>query len=88
MNKEVNFTFVNKYQHLIFVAGRIEVRDQLILTGNETMFGVFNTNDNSFQELSHNLDNSSGMHGIHQMCLFNNQMYILFYASCYVLLHI
>ncbi len=79
MNKEIDFTFVQKRQNLIYVAGRIEVRDNDgMTTGRESTIGVFNTIDNTYTELNSNLTNSDGFETIHQMCVLNNKMYIIY----------
>lgn len=82
MNQAINFTFVQKFQNLIYVAGRIEVRDGSGTTiGRESTIGVFNTLDNTYQELTSNLTNVSGFDTIHQMCIFNGKMYIVYGAG-------
>ena len=73
MNKGVTFTFVQKYQNLIYVAGRIDHE-----TGSEATVGVFNTLDNTYRELQTNLTNESGFDTIHQMCVTNGKMYIVY----------
>lgn len=79
MNQAIDFTFVQKFQNLIYVAGRIEVRDGSGATiGRESTIGVFNTLDNTYQELTSNLTNASGFDTIHQMCIFNGKMYIIY----------
>ena len=79
MNKAINFTFVQKYQNLIYVAGRIEVVDNTgATTGREATIGVFNTIDNTYQELVTNLTNFSGFDTIHQMCILNGKMYVIY----------
>ncbi len=79
MNKDINFTFVQKFQNLIYVAGLINVTDSSgLLIGRESTIGVFNTLDNTYQELASNLTNASGFDTIHQMCIFNGKMYIIY----------
>ena len=79
MNQAIDFTFVQKFQNLIYVAGRIEVRDGSgTIIGRESTIGVFNTLDNTYQELSTNLANASGFDTIHQMCIINGKMYIIY----------
>lgn len=79
MNRPIDFTFVQKYQNLIYVAGRIEIRDGSGQTiGRESTIGVFNTLDNTYRELTTDLTNTSGFDTIHQMCLFNGKLYIIY----------
>lgn len=82
MDKPLSFSFVQKYENLIYVAGfkaNVEMEDDVItVVGKETTIGVFNTLDNSFTELSHNLTKPSAHHSIHQMALFNDEMYIIY----------
>jgi hypothetical protein len=51
-------------------------------TGQETGFnpivGVYNTSNNTYQKLNTNLTNTSGLSTIHQMCIVNDKMYIIF----------
>ena len=78
-NQPIDITYVQRFQNLIYVAGQIIVSDA---NGNtiarESTIGVFNTLDNTYQELNTNLTNPSGYHTIHQMCVFNNKMYIIY----------
>lgn len=79
MNKATNYTFVQKYQHLIYVAGQIEIPsddDEVFIV--ETTIGVFNTLDNTYQELASNLTNPTNRETIHQMAIFNGKMYIIY----------
>lgn len=82
MNKVIDFTFVQKYQNLIYVAGKIEEKDAAgDLIGRTFTIGVFNTQDNTYQELATNLTNPNNTNSIHQMCVFNDKMYIIFGAN-------
>ena len=71
--------FVEKFQNLIYVAGQIYTKDENneIISNNPTV-GVYNTLDNTYQELSTNLNNTSGFETIHQMCILNGKMYIIY----------
>mgnify|MGYP000695501368 FL=1 len=48
------------------------------IIGRDSTIGVFNTSDNSFVELATNLTNDSDFDTIHQMCVFNDKMYIVY----------
>ncbi|WP_431121821.1 hypothetical protein [Flagellimonas flava] len=82
MEKPLSFSFVQKNENLIYVAGfkaNVEIEQDIItVVGKETTIGVFNTLDNSFTELTHNLPKPSVHHSIHQMALFNDEMYIIY----------
>ena len=75
MGAELRFSFVQKYENLIFVGGYKILTDP---SGKESTLGVFNTENNSFNELSHNLTNPNGEHAIHQMAVFNGKLYLLY----------
>lgn len=79
MDQALNFTFISKYQNLIYVAGIIIDYDENgSIVGADFIIGVFNTIDNSFKELSHNLPNTSGNFLIHQMVVLNKKLYVLY----------
>ncbi len=79
MDRELNFTFVSKYQNLIYVAGMIiNYDDNGSIIGYDFTIGVFNTLDNSFKKLSHNLPNASSNFLIHQMVIINDKLYVLY----------
>ncbi len=79
MNKAIDVTFVQKFQNLIYVAGQIHIKDESGTTvARESTIGVFNTLDNTYQELTTNLTNTSGFDTIHQMCIVNDKIYIIY----------
>ncbi len=79
LNQEVNFTFVEKVHDLIYVATQIEERDETRrVTSRGASINVFNTLENTYTELTTNLTNSSGLESIHQMCILNDKMYIIY----------
>ena len=73
MPKDINFTFVDRYQNLIYIAGRIDSNNN-----RDLFLGVLNTEDNTIQEITSNLDDSDEFSTIHAMCVFNNKMYVLY----------
>lgn len=80
MNKAIDFTFVQKQENLIYVAGQVilefdEFNNPIL---NESTIGVFNTLDNTYRELETNLINEDDSDAIRQMIVLNNKMYILF----------
>ena len=79
LDRNINFTWAHAYQNLIYLAGQIIIEDEDgNQIGREATIGIFNTLDNTYQELDTNLTNPSGSDTIHQMCIFNNQMYIIY----------
>ena len=76
--QELNYTFVDRYENLVYVAGRIDSEDG---TNRDLLLGVFNTTDNTFQEITTNLDDSDEFSTIHGMCIFNNKIYVIYGAS-------
>lgn len=79
MNKEIDFTFVQEMEHLIYVAGSQLIRDANGITiGREPTIGVFDTMTDTYAEIPTNFDNGSGFETIHQMCILNDKMYIIY----------
>jgi len=79
MNQEMNFTFVKHDEHLIYVAGSKLLRDTIgNIIGREATVGVLNTMTEVYQEIPTNLMNTSGLETIHQMCILNDKMYIIY----------
>lgn len=80
MSQAVSRTHVGRYEHLIFVAGQIitDVDSDDIQDDGNNFFGVFNTLDNSFTELSSDLDDSGTFQSIYDMALFNGKMYVIY----------
>ena len=79
ISQTINIAFVRRFQDLIYVAGQIftsDANDQT--TAVNPTLGVYNTSDNTYQELSTNLTNTSGFDTIHQMCIVNGKMYIIY----------
>ena len=79
IEQAIDIAFVEKFQNLIYVAGQIYTKDENneVISNNPTV-GVYNTLDNTYQELSTNLNNTSGFETIHQMCILNGKMYIIY----------
>lgn len=79
MNTEVDFTYVKEDEHLIYVAGSKLFRDSNdLIIGREATLGVFNTVTKVYEEIPTNLSNVSGFETIHQMCILNDKMYIIY----------
>jgi hypothetical protein len=79
MHTNMDFTYVQQVEHLIYVAGSIIERDTSGNTiGREATIGVLNTMTNVFEEIPTNLNNASGLETIHQMCIVNNKMYLIY----------
>ena len=79
IDQVIRVAFVRRFQNLIYVAGQTSVIDA---NGQETgvnpTIGVYNTSNNTYQKLNTNLTNTSGFDTIHQMCIINDKMYIIF----------
>lgn len=79
MPKKLSFSFVQKHQNLIYVAGTtLQFDTEGNPSGRESTIHVFDTQDNSIKEISHNLNNPDGFHSIHQMALFNGKMFVIY----------
>jgi hypothetical protein len=79
IDKAIDVAFVRRFQNLIYVAGQTYTFDE----NNQTsavnpIVAVYNTSDNTYQELGTNLTNTSGFDTIHQMCIVNGKMYIIY----------
>ena len=79
INKAIDVAFVERLDNLIYIAGQIITADA---DGNTTAInptiGVYDTYENTYQELTTNLTNTSGFDTIHQMCILNGKMYIIY----------
>jgi len=79
IDQVIKVAFVRRFQNLIYIAGQTSIIDA---NGQETGFnpivGVYNTSNNTYQKLNTNLTNTSGLSTIHQMCIVNDKMYIIF----------
>ncbi|MDC0858306.1 hypothetical protein OAP72_03045, partial [Flavobacteriaceae bacterium] len=79
IDKTINPAFVRRFQNLIYIAGpnfTIDASDETIAFN--PIVAVYNTSDNTYQELNTNLINTSGFDTIHQMCIVNGKMYIIY----------
>jgi hypothetical protein len=79
IDKAIDVAFVRRFQNLIYIAGQtstIDANDQT--TAVNPIVSVYNTSDNTYQELSTNLTNSSGFDTIRQMCIINGKIYIIY----------
>ena len=79
LDKALDVAFAQRVENLIYVAGQIISADA---NGNwvaiNPTIGVYDTYENTYQELSTNLTNTSGFDTIHQMCILNGKMYIIY----------
>ena len=85
MTEEMQFTFVNKYQNLIYVAGKSGGFSDSEDKTTNSFIGVFDTNTNEYTAIDNNIDTFKTVErdAIQQMCLFNGKMYVL-YGSGYL----
>lgn len=74
--KPLHRTFAARFEHLIFVAGQREIGVQ----NWETSFGVFNTHDNSYQELPSSLP-TNGKETVYGITIIGSTLYILYGAT-------
>ncbi len=80
MTDRMQFTFVNKYQNLIYVAGKSGLSNSAVDKTTESFIGVFDTETNEYTPINNNLETFKEVarDGIQQMCLFNDKMYVLY----------
>ncbi|MDC7994020.1 Kelch repeat-containing protein [Altibacter sp. HG106] len=79
MTTGAHYTFVDKFENLIYVAGQIDVRDGSgVIVGNDYFIGVYDTNTGTYEEIPTNLTSGTEFFTIHGMCIFNGNMYIIF----------
>ncbi|RMB63290.1 hypothetical protein EAX61_02550 [Dokdonia sinensis] len=80
MPVSLNYSYVERFQNLIYVAGRIDLRnDEGNNTGRDEFIGVYDTRDGSWTELTTNLTGTQDdFVSIHGMGLFNNRLYIIY----------
>jgi hypothetical protein len=79
LDQAIDVAFVDRVENLIYVAGQIVTADaNNNVVAINPIIGVYNTYENTFQELSTNLTNTSGFDTIHQMCILNGKMYIIY----------
>ena len=79
LDKAIDVAFAQRVENLIYVAGQIITADAngSTVAINPTI-GVYDTYENTYEELSTNLTNTSGFDTIHQMCILNGKMYIIY----------
>lgn len=84
LDKAIDVAFAERVGNLIYVAGQIFTQNA---DGNvaaiKPTIGVYDTSENTYQELSTNLTNTSGYDTIHQMCILNGKMYIIYGENYY-----
>ena len=81
LDKAIDVAFAQRVENLIYVAGQIVTADaNNNAVAINPIIGVYDTYENTFQELSTNLTNTSGFDTIHQMCILNGKMYIIYGA--------
>lgn len=80
MPVSLNYSYVERFQNLIYVAGRMDLRDdQGNNTGRDEFIGVYDTQDGRWTELTTNLSGTpDDFVSIHGMGLFNGKLYIIY----------
>jgi len=73
MIHSAEYTYVDKYQNLIYVSGIYRLDNSTW----DLFFGVYNTTTNVYEDISHNL-NTSNLENLHGMSIFNNKMYLIY----------
>ena len=78
MTTPADYTYVDKLENLIYVAGYYTILDS---EGNATdiefKIGVYDTENGTYQEIDNNLS-QEGYNSIRGMCVFNDKMYVLY----------
>ena len=78
MNSEADYTYVDKYENLIYVGGYHRVFDnEGTVIDYAFSIGVYNTEDGTYQDLETDLS-SEGWKNIYGMCIFNGKMYVIY----------
>ncbi len=79
MNSSAEYTYVDKFQNLIFVAGNSRLFDANdLFLGFETTLAVYDTENNTYTDISHNLDLSDINTTIQGLSVFNNKLYVIY----------
>lgn len=75
----LNATYSTSVDNLIFVAGQVfNLNTNNDVVDINAYFGVYNTLDNTFTEVSHNLDDSDTSSRIHGITYINNELYVVY----------
>lgn len=76
----IDYSFVSKYQNLIYIAGKSDIRDDAgNITGRDHFLAYYDTETGVLEEISTNLQGTSeDLETIHGMTVFNNKIYILY----------
>ncbi len=77
MNTNAEFTYVDKFQNLIFIAGNKRLIQNDLFIGYETTLAVYDTENNTYTDISHNLDLSDINTTIWGLSIFNNKLYVI-----------
>ena len=81
MTSVAEYTYVDKFQNLIYVGSRTDIDDPNgDFVSRDFFLGSFNTENNTYQEISTNLPTDDPFNAIHGLCVFNNKIYVLFGA--------
>ena len=79
----LTMTYATKHQHLVYVAGFIDVdtNNDNIPDMVENYIGAYNTLDDTFNFIPTNLNNPNGFYSIFGMTAYNNKLYIIYADS-------
>ncbi|PHS60526.1 MAG: hypothetical protein COB12_13040 [Flavobacterium sp.] len=78
MSTTAEFTYVDKFQNLIFIAGSTKLIENDLFIGYQTTLAVYDTENNTYTNISHNLDLSDINTTIWGLSVFNNKLYVIF----------
>ena len=78
MNSNAEYSFVDKFQNLILIAGNKRLIENNLFIGYETTLAVYDTKNNTYTDISHNLDLSDINTTIWGLSIFNNKLYVVF----------
>jgi len=74
----IQFSFVDKIDSLIYVAGHNDIENaDGVRIGFDYTLGVFDTQTNTYTTLETNLVQENPFDTIHQICVFNDNLYVL-----------
>lgn len=78
MTSVAEYTYVDKFENLIYIAGYYStVNDQNESIDRTFFIGTYDTESGTYQEIPTNLS-QEGYNAIHGMCIFNNKMYVIY----------
>ncbi|MFT5751599.1 MAG: hypothetical protein ACI86L_001101, partial [Dokdonia sp.] len=72
-------SYASRFENLIYVAGQTKDYDSTDAIINEDIFfGVYNILDDTFTEISHNLDDTDAFSSVHAMTVYSQEIYVIY----------